>query len=190
EKFVKRAHSGANSSVGLMDIFVVKTPIYYYKKRSIIEACDFLVKLKQFYKKIDPRQQYGDIQEMIDTVDYCLVRLFKNKIYDADKLKINIFNIDVYDRLIRYELSPRIKKIITEFYKLDAYLAVAKVSKAYSFCYPEVYPKNQTGQIILNGIRHIFHRTPVTNDVKITRDKKLWFLTGANMAGKSSIIKS
>lgn len=190
EKFVKRAHSGANSSVGLMDIFVVRTPIYYYKKRSILEACDFLVSLKGFCEKINRQQQHRDIQEMIDTLEDCLARLFKNKAYDADKLKINIFNIDIYDRLIRYELSPKIKKIITEFYKLDAYLAVAKVSKAHSFCYPEVYPKNQTGEIILNGIRHIFHRTPVTNDIKISRNKKLWFLTGANMAGKSSIIKS
>lgn len=190
EKFVKRAHTGVPSSVGIMDIFGVKTPIYYYKKRSILETCDFLVKLYAFYERVNDTSQHSDIQYVIRTIEACLVKLFRNNVYDADKLKINIFNIDVYDRLIRHELSAKIKTIIAEFYKLDAYRAVAKVSKNHSFCYPQVYPKNQTGEIILQGVRHIFHQTPVTNDIRISREKNLWFLTGANMAGKSSIIKS
>lgn len=190
EKFVKRAHSGLRTSVGIMDILGVRTPIYYYKKRSILEACDFLVNLYQFYKQVNQRKEYTDIREMIETIESCLIKLFKNNVFDADKLRINIFNIDVYDRLIRYELAAKIKDILKEFYKLDAYLAVAKVARAHAFCYPEVYPKNHTGSIILKGIRHIFHETPVTNDIEISSKKKLWFLTGANMAGKSSIIKS
>lgn len=190
EKFVKRAHSGLRSSVGLMDIFGVRTPIYYYKKRSIIEACDFLVKLHAFYIQIDHPEKYPDIQESISTLRSCLSKLFKDKEWDADKLKVNIFTIDQFDRLVRYELAAQIKQIINDFYELDAYLAVAKVATAHSFCYPEVYPKNHTGKIILNGVRHIFHATPVTNNVEISKDKKLWFLTGANMAGKSSMIKS
>ena len=42
----------------------------------------------------------------------------------------------------------------------------------------------------MQGVYHIFHRKPVKNDLTIYQHKKLWFLTGANMAGKSSIIKS
>ncbi|MEI5984984.1 MULTISPECIES: MutS-related protein [Sphingobacterium] len=190
EKFIKTRHSGGSTSNGLMDIFGIRTPAYYYKKRNIFEVCDFLMDSQKFYQKIYDHTPDEDLKEMIDTIDSCLARIFDGKPRDPEKIKINIFNIDKFDRLIRFELSSRIKRAISFFYEIDAYFAVAKVSEARSFCYPEVYPKNQTGEIYMEGVYHIFHKSPVKNDLKISKDKKLWFLTGANMAGKSSIIKT
>ncbi len=190
EKYVKSSHSGRMQSLTIMDFIGVRSPTFYYKKRSIQEAADFLIKCQTFYKKINAEQNHPDIEEIVTMMEECLSRIFKNKQYNADKLRINIFNIEYFDRLIRYELAPKFKKAISFFYEIDAFLAVAKVSKEHSFCYPEVYPKNQTGQINMKGVYHIFYNNPVKNDLCISKDKKIWFLTGANMAGKSSIIKS
>lgn len=45
-------------------------------------------------------------------------------------------------------------------------------------------------RIKMDGVYHIFHKAPVKNDISLKQERKIWFLTGANMAGKSSIIKS
>lgn len=190
EKYVKNAHSGAAASLGIWDLIGVKSPVYYYKKRSIIETCDFLLKSQSFYKKVNADRQYADIEEMIQLNAECLSKIFKKKPYNPDKLKITIFNIDSYDRLIRFELAKKIKKAILFFYEIDAYFSVAQISKEQGFCYPEVYPKNQTGEINMEEVYHLFHRDPVKNNVQMTREKRIWFLTGANMAGKSSFIKT
>lgn len=190
EKYVRSSHSGRTASLTLMDFVGVRTPAYYYRKRSIIEACDFMIKCQNYYKKINQDVSYADVEEIIQLIEDCLAMIFKNKKYDAEKLRINIFNIENFDKMIRYTLAPKIKKIITFFYEIDAYLSVAKVSKANGFSYPEVFPKNQTGAIEMKGVYHIFHKNPIKNDIRMSRDKKVWFLTGANMAGKSSIIKT
>jgi len=190
EKYVRSSHSGSTSSLGLLDFLGVKSPAYYYKKRSILETCDFLVKSRSLYVKINETHAYEDIENVVLTIDECLLKILKNKGFESDKLKVTIFNIDAYDRMIRYELSSKIKKIISFFYEVDCYIAIAKLAKLHSFCYPEVYPKNHTGKVDMKGLYHIFHKKPVKNNICLNREKKMWFLTGANMAGKSSIIKS
>ncbi len=190
EKYVNASHSGRMASLTFLDFIGVRSPIYYYRKRSIIEACEFLINSVHFYKKVNAVKVYPDMEEMIALSEECLRKFFKNKTPDADKLRVNIFNIEYYDRLIRYDLAANMRKIIRFFYEIDAYLAVAKVAHQHEFCYPELFQKNETGKINMQGVYHIFHRKPVKNDLTIYQNKKLWFLTGANMAGKSSIIKS
>lgn len=190
EKYIKSMYTGIKSSVGLMDIFGVKSPFFYYKKRSIMEISDFLIKSQEFYKKVNAVQHYEDIAEMIDSIEECLSAIFKNKKYDTEKLKLNIFNIEKYDGLLRRDLVTKIRRAIEFFYEIDAYFSVARVSAAKGFCYPEVFEKNETRAIHMEGVYHIFLREPVANDIHLHQEKKIWFLTGANMAGKSSIIKS
>lgn len=190
EKYIHASHSGASHGISFLDFLGVRSPIYYYRKRSILEASEFLISSMKFYQEVNKHQVYEDMTEMINLTNDCLNQIYKGKKHVTDKLKVNILNIESLDRLIRYELAPKLKKLIRFFFEVDAYLAVAKISKSLGFCYPEVYPKNETGEIKMEGVYHIFHKAPVKNDISLKQEKKIWFLTGANMAGKSSIIKS
>lgn len=190
EKYIKRSHSGERSGWGLLDLFVAKAPIYYYKVSSIIETCDFLLKSQMFYKKVNAHQTYEDIAEMIQIHEDCLSTIFNGRPYNPEQLNINRFNLDAYDRLIRYELASKIKRAVAFFYEIDAHFAIARTAKEYGLCYPEIYPKNYTGKIHMRDVYHIFHQHPVKNTVEMTREKRIWYLTGANMAGKSSFIKT
>lgn len=190
EKYVKRSPSGNRAGWSFSDLFGVKSKIYYYKVRSIIETCDFLLKSRAFYKKIIAHEKHEDIEEIVRIQEECLSKIFKNGPYDLEKLKINKFNVDNYDLLIRHELATSIKTAILFFYEIDAYLAVARITKEYGFCYPKVYPKHHTGEINMEEVYHVFHPDPVKNNIRMCREKRIWFLTGANMAGKSSFIKT
>lgn len=190
EKYVKRTPSGNTSGWSFVDLLWPKSKMYYYKANSIFETCDFLLRSREFYKKIVGHGTHEDIEEMIQLHEECLSEILKSNHYDLDSLNINKLNVDRYDHLIRRELAPKIKKAILFFYEIDAYLTVAKITKEHGFCYPEIYPKYHTNEIYMEEIYHVFYDNPVKNNIRMGREKRIWFLTGANMAGKSSFIKA
>lgn len=190
EKYIKRAPAGHKSGWSFSDLFGGVSKIYYYKVRSIVETCDFLLQSRAFYHKILAHGSHADIEEIVQLHEACLSRIFKNDSYDLERLKINKFNVDTFDYLIRHDLATDIKRAILFFYEIDAYLTIAKISKEYGLCYPEVSPKDHTGEIYMEDVYHVFYSDPVKNDIRMSSEKRIWFLTGANMAGKSSFIKT
>lgn len=73
--------------------------------------------------------------------------------------------------------------------RLDAWYSMAIAVKHYNLSFP-VFVKQETPMIEADGLYHILLHNPVPYNVAITRENNFLFLTGANMAGKSTLIKS
>jgi DNA mismatch repair protein MutS len=56
-------------------------------------------------------------------------------------------------------------------------------------CYPKIN-RDETKLIAVKQLRHIFINKPVPNDFYLSSSKNVAFLTGVNMAGKSTFLKS
>ena len=80
-------------------------------------------------------------------------------------------------------------ELIDIFSKIDAYLSMAKACKHYQLCFPEVTDAEEPS-IIAEQLYHLLLPTPVSYDVQLNRASNFLFLTGANMAGKSTFIKA
>lgn len=110
-------------------------------------------------------------------------RLFiKNK-------KINFRQISHFDFLIRKKEKDKVKLILNLSYLLDAYFSVAQASKTYNFCFPQLVEEPKPG-LKIEGFFHPFLDSPVKNDIEMVGGKNLCFVSGANMAGKSTFLKS
>lgn len=80
-------------------------------------------------------------------------------------------------------------ELIEIYSKLDAYYSMAMACKKYNFCFPQFVQSDDP----LVTARQLFHPllyTPVAYDVDLNRQQNFLFLTGANMAGKSTFIKA
>ncbi len=73
--------------------------------------------------------------------------------------------------------------------QMDALYGMAMAIKKYKFVFPEFIESNQPF-IEAKGLYHILLKQPVAYDVLMNRQTNFLFLTGANMAGKSTFIKS
>lgn len=93
------------------------------------------------------------------------------------------------DYILRSFLHERIEELIKDLYELDVYIAVSDVSREKGFAYAKAVDKDEQF-IDLKGVYHPFIPGAVANDVYIAKDKNVFFLTGANMAGKSTLMKS
>ncbi|HEX9511357.1 MAG TPA: DNA mismatch repair protein [Puia sp.] len=103
--------------------------------------------------------------------------------------KIPYNKVAAYDTLIRFRHRDTIKRILGPIYHLDVYISVAKVALQRGFVFPRALPKEQH-TLQLEGVYHPQLKDPVPNTLHMTPDSNLVFLTGANMAGKSTFMKS
>ena len=108
---------------------------------------------------------------------------------DDHKGKLSYEKVAAYDSILRFRHRDIIRRLLQRIYQLDMYMSVAKVARDRNFTFAEALPKERHF-IRLEGVYHPQVRNAVPNTLDITPDSNLIFLTGANMAGKSTFMKS
>ena len=103
--------------------------------------------------------------------------------------KISYENCVPLDRLFRFTYHQKIKTIFDFIYKIDLYFTVAEVSTKRGFKFAKI-SDSPTNIIDLKGVFHPRLQNAIGNDIVIDEKQNMVFLTGANMAGKSTIMKS
>ena len=94
-----------------------------------------------------------------------------------------------FDVLFRFRHRHRMQDLLRCIYQLDVYISIAKVAREKGFVFPEALPRERH-IVKLEGVYHPQVKNAVANDIIITPESNLIFLTGANMAGKSTFMKS
>ncbi|HMK24452.1 MAG TPA: hypothetical protein VK483_00380 [Chitinophagaceae bacterium] len=82
-----------------------------------------------------------------------------------------------------------IMELMDIFGRMDAWYSMAVAVKTYGLCFPE-FAEQETALVDAKGLYHILLSQPVAYDVQMDPQHNFLFLTGANMAGKSTLIKS
>lgn len=80
-------------------------------------------------------------------------------------------------------------ELISIYGRLDAWYSMAFAIKKFKLCFP-VFVSQPQPLIDAQQLYHILLPTPVPYDVHMSKESNFLFLTGANMAGKSTFIKS
>jgi DNA mismatch repair ATPase MutS len=94
-----------------------------------------------------------------------------------------------YAAFFRYHFKQDCHELIDIYSRIDAYLSLAIACNKYSFVFPEFIESNEPF-IESKSLYHLLLKTPTSYDVTLKRQDNFLFLTGANMAGKSTFIKA
>jgi DNA mismatch repair protein MutS len=103
--------------------------------------------------------------------------------------KLSTAEFAEYDEFFRFRFRDMVIELLTYIYKLDVYITVGKVAADRGFIFPKAMPEDQH-EVRLEGVYHPQLEKAVPNSISITADRNVIFLTGANMAGKSTFMKS
>lgn len=154
---------------------------------------DTLIQLNAVYEWAKSKQNYelpslildftNTIISIIEHPDFSLVLSLKSK------KKLGTSNIHYCDHLFRYLGFDRLMRILDIIYQMDVFQAVAIAAKEYGLHTP-VFKDDSDTCIDMKGLWHPFLVNAVRNDVSISSDKNVCFVTGSNMAGKSTMLKS
>jgi DNA mismatch repair ATPase MutS len=108
---------------------------------------------------------------------------------ETHKGKLPYGKVAAYDNLLRFRHRGSIRKLLQHIYQLDTYVSVSKIANDRGFIFAEALPRERY-LVHLEGVYHPQVRNAVPNTLDSTADSNLIFLTGANMAGKSTFMKS
>lgn len=85
--------------------------------------------------------------------------------------------------------KEQLQALITATYELDVYIAVGAVAREKHFSFAVAHPRN-TGFLTATDVRHPRLDNGTPNSFGFSRESNVMFLTGANMAGKSTLMKA
>ncbi len=105
----------------------------------------------------------------------------------SDKLRPS--QVAEYGNFIRNQFKQAALVLIEIYGSLDAWFSMAIASEEYHLMEPE-FQDTEFPFIEIKGLHHLLLPHAVAYDVHMDPDSNFFFLTGANMAGKSTFIKS
>jgi DNA mismatch repair protein MutS len=114
---------------------------------------------------------------------------FSGLLQQSPRKKLTFEQVAYFDQQLRFRHRSVIRSLLQQIYYLDLYLTVARVAVARKFAFPIVL-EQEAHTVKLGGLYHPGLSNPVSNSIHITPDNNVVFLTGANMAGKSTFMKS
>jgi DNA mismatch repair protein MutS len=93
------------------------------------------------------------------------------------------------DRILREELRSGIEGALVLLGELDALNAMAQATRSLGWAMPDLV-EEEAFVLEADGIYHPFLQNAVTNPISLSGGEPLLFLTGPNMAGKTTYLKS
>ena len=94
-----------------------------------------------------------------------------------------------YDYQLRTGMHEQLQQLTEMIFQLDVYIAVSAVGKQRGFTYAFALPK-ENNTLSVTGLYHPAVENAISNSLSMHQDTNVVFLTGANMAGKSTLMKS
>lgn len=90
---------------------------------------------------------------------------------------------------VRGKYKTEVLELIDIYSRLDAWYSMAVAVKKYNLSFPE-FIEVENPMFEAKGLYHLLIHNPVPYDLHMDIEHNFLFLTGANMAGKSTLIKS
>ncbi len=185
ERF-RLAHKNIFKKAG---VFFIPDVEYKNIYKGVIGTIELLKTAKKFISSIDSSSSEA-LRTETQIVSQILGELKFQEFIESDiKGKLSFDKIAAYDNVLRFNKRGELRQILKYIYKVDVYIAIAKLAADRKFTFPVVLPKSQH-IVKLEGVYHPFLKEPVANSLTITPESNIIFLTGANMAGKSTFMKS
>ncbi|HEU4554968.1 MAG TPA: DNA mismatch repair protein MutS [Chitinophaga sp.] len=103
--------------------------------------------------------------------------------------ELSFIQILQYDNYIRNRQKKHLWELLDLYKRLDAFYAMAKAVKHYNLHFPD-FENTPHPFIAAKQLYHMILHSPVSYDIELQPQSHFLFLTGANMAGKTTFIKA
>ena len=137
-----------------------------------------------------PRENCPDINE-IEVLTSAITSDYRSKLQTIAKKNVDMTLGQAIsaDKLLRLTLGDAVRTMMQLLAKLDLNMAVGSTAADKGFGFAEAV-NAQERFIEMEGVYHPSLVKPVANDIRIDAEKNVFFLTGVNMAGKSTFMKA
>ncbi|HBG57719.1 MAG TPA: DNA mismatch repair protein, partial [Porphyromonadaceae bacterium] len=158
--------------------------------KSILGLIYIINTLHDFFEDIEDDErilpEMPEMEEVKNIISDERLRFVKE---ERETKKLSLEKAGRYDNELRYASNKEMHKILSFIYQLDIYISLAHVAREKEFSFADVQPSD-CNILKIDRLFHPLLADPVANTIEVTPQSNVIFLTGANMAGKSTFMKS
>ncbi len=150
-------------------------------------ACKLIQSLRRFAEQVELLSPVGEVTPLIEEMRTLLAHTRLSRIPDQEigGWAWKILRLDQDLRLHEKETITRLLQIV---YEVDALVAMADVTHKHGFVLPRI--KDGSFGVHAEGLVHPFVENAVANPVELSQERRVLFLTGPNMAGKTTYLRA
>ncbi|HPE57308.1 MAG TPA: hypothetical protein P5514_02775 [Bacteroidales bacterium] len=164
----------------------------YYKtfKEGIKNLYLLFRHLSKFYVKVRGSELPPFLKKIISQMGEILKEKFIREILENDDDEAPGFlSIFTVDKAFREDHKEQMAVLIDLIYELDLIISMAKVHQKYDLQFP-TFVESERAVLEVEGLRHLFVKNCTPNDLKFGDYHFFMFVTGPNMAGKTTYLKA
>jgi hypothetical protein len=156
-----------------------------HAREGVANTRRFVGLLVRFLRRIESKDPPPEVARPVSNLLALIDRLQLEKL-GGGRRPWTVFRADRFLRMERRGDMQRLLHLVSE---LDALMAMAEALEAFGLTLPEVVDEPRF-TLEGEGIVHPFLPAPVANPVQVSGGESLVFLTGPNMAGKTTYLKA
>ncbi|HMO31741.1 MAG TPA: DNA mismatch repair protein MutS [Lacibacter sp.] len=168
----------------------LNNPDYTLIRFSVVHSIDFIKGMHQLELLLARREESVRLQHLRTVIRSCLRGSVPEEIIATPKAKLlapaRMLRLGHY---LRFSFKQQAQELLDCYHQLDAWYSMAMAVRKYNLHFPELMDSSEP-VIRAEGLYHLLLEHPVAYDVTLDPHTNFLFLTGANMAGKSTFIKS
>lgn len=170
--------------------FIGADSSYQQIHKGAVDTLHFLVDMHTFLSTLNLEKTGSGFRKRMEDAQMLLNHpklAFLNELKIPKKLSFS--QTAEYDKLFRFTINIKIARLLYYSYLIDVFTAVPKVAQTLNLAFAEINT-GDSNVINFQGVYHPLVPDAIGNDLNIDEDNNMVFLTGANMAGKSTLMKT
>lgn len=162
---------------------------FRFLKNSLPEAIRFVETLKQMLHR-----EGNGLPTILQQIDTQVQTLWNTKSFQKAREMTSRTQVTFHkwlqaDRLLRNVLKREYEALIDAYFELDALLAMAMTTRRMKLIFPELI-QGEDSLFDATGLFYPLITNPVHASLKMQKERNFVFLTGPNMSGKTTFLKT
>jgi len=165
---------------------------YWIISNGIRYIIQLLIDLKNFIEETDElevpltlKEDFAEVKKFLSIK--ILWKIMLNPPQQAENLAYSVIN--ALDHFFRESHKHQLREVIQIIYKIDVLQTLSSIMKSEGYTLPQYTFESGIVFEMTDGF-HPFLSSPVTNSFTVQNNSSLCFLTGPNMSGKSTFLKT
>ncbi len=180
----------APGAVGSMMYRLFSSADFSLVRYSVKHFTDFLLGMQQIVTLLEDENNPPQLKLLLERIKLRLNKTGPPPLSQGSNTKeLSKEKMLALGHFFKRRFKEEAFELIEVYSKLDAYYSMAVACKKYNYTFPD-FIESAVPQITATQLYHPLLYTPVAYDVNLNRQQNFLFLTGANMAGKSTFIKA
>ncbi|MFD1215948.1 MutS-related protein [Microbulbifer celer] len=175
-------------ALGSFQVWANQDSHYFSIVRGAQAACRLIRALRAFAALAPLKNAPGELEPLLRQLRALLSRPNFRMVPDFDVGTWGTWKMLKLDQMLRVKEKETLSRLLALNYELDALVSMADANGEHGFVMPEVC----AGPLRANadGLYHPYVTNPIANPVSLNQQHRILFLTGPNMAGKTTYLRA